>query len=290
MSNSIYQTSLEVIIIRDIWELNPESLVPETRIIPLDQYPYLFFSLFMFFIYLFKKNLKNKRNKIFVKILKFLFKKNFIKILPQFLETIIIDFPSLAKKIDIDYIWLFYEKNFSFFLNIYHNPQGPFFSFEVIQFLLKKEIEFQKKKEEQKNEKILIFNNFSNKNSKFLIIENLFKNMLDEKTTTKEPFTNNMSVILIDFIHNNHFIEFRFYNLYRTNLMIPRKLRRNRQKRSTVSRKIRRNLELKSFTKRDTGINSILLGQKIKKIFSLKLDEAGPRFTLKNLEFLGFGN
>jgi hypothetical protein len=237
----------------------------------------------MFFIYLIKKNLRNQKNKIFIKSLKGMFRKNFLKILPKYLEKIIIHLPSVAKKFSINYMWLFYEKNFSFFLNIYSNPSGLFFSFEVARFVLKKEFSFKKKKKKQKSERILIFNNFSNKNSKILILENLLNNMLDEKTTIKNPFKNNISVVLIDLVNDDHLIEFRCYNLYRMNLLIPRKLRRNNGTES-ISAKKKSNLQFSNIMEKNSNKYSFCLDQKIKKIFSLKVIEIGPRFTLRDLE------
>jgi len=240
----------------------------------------------MFFIYLIKKNLRNQKNKIFLKNLKEMFRTNFLKILPKYLEKIMIHLPSVAKKFNIDYMWLFYEKNFSFFLNIFSNPNGPFFSFEVVRFVLKKEFSSPKKKKEQKSERILIFNNFLNKDSKILILENLLKNMLDEKKTIKNPFKNNISVVLIDLVNDNHSIEFRYYNLYRLNLLIPRELRRNRETES-ISIKKKKNLEFSNKIRKNSEEYSFREDPKIKKIFSLKVVEIGPRFTLRNLEFLG---
>ena len=240
----------------------------------------------MFFIYLIKKNLRNQKNKIFLKNLKEVFRTNFLKILPKYLEKIMIHLPSVAKKFNIDYMWLFYEKNFSFFLNIFSNPNGPFFSFEVVRFVLKKEFSSPKKKKVQKSERILIFNNFLNKDSKILILENLLKNMLDEKKTIKNPLKNNISVVLIDLVNDNHLIEFRYYNLYRLNLLLPRELRRNSETES-VSIKKKKNLKFSNKMTKNSEEYSFCENQKIKKIFSLKVVEIGPRFTLKNLEFQG---
>lgn len=238
----------------------------------------------MFFVYIFRKNIKQKKNIKFIKNIGNCFLEIFLKGFHGTIQSNLLDFPFLSKKLNIEYLWIFYEKKYYFFLNIFEISLGPFFSFQILAFSLKKELNYQKKKDHKTNRMVLILNNFTEKTGKFLLLEKLMRKMFTQKNQERPDFKSQATVLMIDFTKETKFFEFRIYILSRINILIPRKFRKKSslkviRGKENYSKSPKNFEKIENFEKKNN-----LIKMKKEKISSLKLEELGPRFSLKNLE------
>jgi len=109
--------------------------------------------------------------------------------------------------------------------------------------------------------------------------------MFGYKNKKKIQIENAVNILLVDFLKIEKKFEFRNYCLTRTNLLIPRRLRKScaPKKKNTFSMELK-NLRKKFFC--EDKIRSWFKKKKKEKFSSINVIEIGPRFTLKELEMV----
>ena len=242
----------------------------------------------MKYIYLIRHKIRSTRRNKFVRDIYILFKQICLIGFPKIMEQNIMNFMRVCSKLRIKHIWIFFEKNFSFFLNIHKVPEGPLFSFEILMFSLKRELTKVKRVNDVKTERVLIFNNFFHKGGKIFLLEILIKDMFSNNGSKNLNFKNRTNILFVDLNDNQQTVEFRCYNLVRENILMPRALRKTDNKTNDRLKQINEGLKRKSSTVVKDKFKSFL-NQK-EKFSSIKIRENGPRFTLKFIEITNFSN
>ena len=172
----------------------------------------------------------NNRNKRFVELAKDFFKslKPFcISGLTKYIEKILsIDFSSI-KTLKITHIWIFSQCKLSIFLHFSSIFSGRILSFEIIKFILKKEL-FPIKNVKNDNYKniFLFLNNLSEKSSLGIFLNKQLRKIVPVERNAKIILEKFSKIILFDFDDDLEIMEYRCYTINNTSLLLPRKVRK----------------------------------------------------------------
>mmetsp|Transcript_46972 Transcript_46972/g.96048 ORF Transcript_46972/g.96048 Transcript_46972/m.96048 type:complete len:243 (-) Transcript_46972:1710-2438(-) len=159
--------------------------------------------------------------------------------LPRPIEKIVLKNPNLASKMKISHIWIFYQKNFFFFITIVKPPQGPLITFEVTKFALKKEIGNSFPEKDSKNfTPLLLLNNFSSNKKEGSFIKEILKTLFPIQKSKCVFLTKFLKIILIDYNDFDKKIEFRCYKITRSLILLPRWLRKKKKQRKRKYEKL----------------------------------------------------
>lgn len=257
--------------------MNPESLAPETRILPLDQSP--------FFFLFFMKNkfehcslvtctkIRNRRFLIFVKEIRNILNPYFISGFPRNIENTIFHNVDLAKKLGVSHLWIFSQENFFFFLTLVKTSFGPFISFRILKFSLRNEMKIYLDEKRLKDySPILLLNNFFSKDKKCFIIKETLRKIFPTEESQKVLEKKFLKIILIDFNSVMNMVDFRCYRIKGNLILLPRKLRKlkNFKKMQKILKK-----NLQSWPEKR---KNLLVG-KDQILNLIRVEEIGPKFS-----------
>lgn len=258
--------------------MNPESLAPETRILPLDQSPFKVMkskikncSLVSCF------RIKNRRFIVFTKELGFVLYPYSIIGFPKIIESTVLKNINLGKKLGISHLLIFSQQNFFFFLTLIKTGFGPFISFRILNFSLGKEIQ---PSLDHKNLKdlspILLLNNFF-EDKISLTLKEALREIFPIEESQQILAKKSLKIVLIDFNKQNNTIDFRCYKVKGNLVLFPRKLRKKK------TRNIDKKILSKEFVENSLKLK---IGSRIKEntLNLIRIEEIGPRFSAKVCE------
>jgi len=221
------------------------------------------------FLFIHAEKAIDKKLFILAKNISIFFKIINVSRLPIKIEKLILKSNELLRKLRINNIWYFSQRKKFSFLSLINSVDSRILVSKIVKFSIQKELAVNKFKENFRQKKFfLILNNFTDCTNSNLFITSFFKNLFGvEKKRT--DYENISKIFFVDFNEKKKILEFRFYNITSSNILLNRNCRKNKSKVYQVSKK-KNQLNHEHWSRKKF----------------LRIKEIGPRITVKILELL----
>nr|UXY87460.1 Brix-domain-containing protein [Cryptomonas sp.] len=198
--------------------------------------------------------------------------------LPNPMEEIILKFPSISCKLGFSHVIIFSEKKSRQFIQISGIPRGPSVTFYIVKFAIRREISLKCFKNDVQSMPLLLFNDFSYKKEKLLIIYGLIRQLFPNTNINRNFLKKISKSVLFELDPKLNKVEVRVYQIQGIMPIIPRHLRKYKKNYYSKSDK--------NYEYEVEKTNTELCTSKSRYLSLVRMVEIGPRITMKVINIL----